>query len=45
MILSGSIGSPHILQVSGIGETNKLKNLGIEVFMSQMGLVKIYRIT
>ena len=25
------IGSPHILQVSGIGEANKLKNLGINI--------------
>ena len=30
ILSAGSIGSPHILQVSGIGEVNKLKNLGID---------------
>ena len=28
---AGSIGSPHILQVSGIGDSHKLKNLGIKI--------------
>ena len=29
ILSAGSIGSPHILQTSGIGDENKLKNLGI----------------
>ena len=29
ILSAGSIGSPHILQVSGIGDSNNLKNLGI----------------
>ena len=31
ILSSGSIGSPQILQVSGIGNSDKLKNLGIDV--------------
>ena len=31
ILSAGSIGSPHILQVSGIGDEKKLKNLGISV--------------
>ena len=30
ILSSGAIGSPQILQVSGIGSSEKLKNLGIE---------------
>ena len=37
---AGSIGSPHILQVSGIGDSNKLKNLGIEIVHEANGVGK-----
>ena len=40
ILSAGSIGSPHILQVSGIGEGNKLKNLGIEVIHESKGVGK-----
>ena len=38
ILSAGSIGSPHILQVSGIGDSNKLKNLGIEVIHESKGV-------
>ena len=31
LLSAGSIGSPQILQVSGIGNSVKLKNLGIDI--------------
>ena len=31
ILSSGAIGSPQILQVSGIGNPDKLKNLGIDM--------------
>ena len=41
MILSaGSIGSPHILQVSGVGESSKLKNYGIKIVHESTGVGK-----
>ena len=40
ILSAGSIGSPHILQVSGIGEANKLKNLGIEIVHESNGVGK-----
>ena len=29
ILSAGSIGSPHILQVSGVGDSNKLKSYGV----------------
>jgi Choline dehydrogenase and related flavoproteins len=40
ILSAGSIGSPHILQVSGIGESNKLKELGIDVVHELNGVGK-----
>ena len=37
---AGSIGSPHILQVSGVGQANKLKNLGIDIVHESNGVGK-----
>ena len=31
ILSAGSIGSPHILQTSGIGDSSKIKNHGIEI--------------
>ena len=38
ILSAGSIGSPHILQVSGIGDAKKLNNLGIEVVHESNGV-------
>ena len=38
ILSAGSIGSPHILQVSGIGNTQKLKNLGIKIVNESNGV-------
>ena len=38
ILSAGSIGSPHILQVSGIGDSEKLKNTGIEVINELKGV-------
>ena len=38
ILSSGSIGSPQILQTSGIGNANKLNNLGIEVVQELKGV-------
>ena len=38
ILSSGAIGSPQILQVSGIGSTEKLKNLGIEMVHNLNGV-------
>ena len=40
ILSSGAIGSPQILQVSGIGKANKLKNLGIEMVHESNGVGK-----
>tara|TARA_B100000401_G_scaffold106131_1_gene68875 strand:+ start:369 stop:1988 length:1620 start_codon:yes stop_codon:yes gene_type:complete len=40
ILSSGSIGSPQILQVSGIGDSDKLKKLGIEVVHELKGVGK-----
>ena len=38
ILSSGAIGSPQILQVSGIGSSEKLKNLGIEMIHNLDGV-------
>ena len=38
ILSSGAIGSPQLLQVSGIGNSNKLKNLGIEMVQELNGV-------
>ncbi len=38
ILSAGSIGSPHILQVSGIGDSEKLKHNGIEVINELKGV-------
>ena len=38
ILSSGAIGSPQILQVSGIGNHEKLKNLGIETVHNLNGV-------
>ncbi len=40
ILSAGSIGSPHILQVSGIGDGQKLKNLGINIINDLKGVGK-----
>jgi len=40
ILSAGSIGSPHILQVSGIGEAKKLKNYGIDIVHELKGVGK-----
>ena len=40
ILSSGSIGSPQILQVSGIGDSDNLKKLGIEVVHELKGVGK-----
>jgi len=40
ILSAGSIGSPHILQVSGIGESSKLKKHGIKVIHNSLGVGK-----
>ena len=38
ILSSGAIGSPQILQVSGIGNSDKLKNLGIDMVHDLKGV-------
>ena len=38
ILSAGSIGSPHILQVSGIGDSNKLKKNGIKTIQELKGV-------
>jgi len=38
ILSAGSIGSPHILQVSGIGKFNKLKEFGIDIVNELKGV-------
>ncbi len=40
ILSAGSIGSPHILQVSGIGDKEKLKDLGIGIINDLKGVGK-----
>ena len=40
ILSAGSIGSPHILQVSGIGDPIKIKNHGIEMIHNSPGVGK-----
>ena len=40
ILCAGSIGSPHILQVSGIGDGNKLSKLGIDLIKNLKGVGK-----
>jgi len=40
ILSAGSIGSPHILQVSGIGDASKIKNHGIEIVNNSPGVGK-----
>ena len=40
ILSAGSIGSPQILQTSGIGESSKLKNLGLEIVNDLKGVGK-----
>ena len=40
ILSAGSIGSPHILQVSGIGDADKLKHYGIDVVHELKGVGK-----
>ena len=40
ILSAGSIGSPHLLQVSGIGEVNKLKQFGINIINELKGVGK-----
>jgi choline dehydrogenase len=40
ILSAGSIGSPHILQVSGIGDSEKLKKHGIEIVHELKGVGK-----
>jgi len=40
ILSAGSIGSPHILQASGIGDASKIKNLGIEIISNSRGVGK-----
>ena len=38
ILSAGAIGSPHILQVSGIGDAQKLKKHGIEMIHELRGV-------
>jgi choline dehydrogenase len=38
ILSSGAIGSPQLLQVSGIGDSNKLKKLGIQIIHELKGV-------
>jgi choline dehydrogenase len=40
ILSAGSIGSPHILQASGVGDPLKIKNHGIEIIHSSPGVGK-----
>jgi len=40
ILSAGSIGSPHILQASGVGDASKIKNLGIEIICNSPGVGK-----
>jgi len=40
LLCAGSIGSPHILQTSGVGEASKIKDLGINIVKDLKGVGK-----
>jgi len=40
ILSAGSIGSPHILQVSGVGDATKIKNYGIKIIHNSPGVGK-----
>ena len=40
ILSAGSISSPHLLQVSGIGDATKMKNLGINIIKNLKGVGK-----
>jgi len=40
ILSAGSIGSPHILQTSGIGDPSKIKNHGIQIISNSPGVGK-----
>ena len=40
ILSAGSIGSPHILQASGVGDYSKLKNHGIKIIHNSLGVGK-----
>ena len=40
LLSAGSIGSPHILQVSGVGDPSKIKNHGVEIIHNSPGVGK-----
>jgi len=40
ILSAGSIGSPHILQASGIGDAKKLKKYGINIIQNSIGVGK-----
>ena len=40
ILCAGSIGSPHILQVSGIGDGDKLSKIGIDIIKNLKGVGK-----
>jgi len=40
ILSAGSIGSPHLLQISGIGDSVKIKNLGIDIIKNLKGVGK-----
>jgi choline dehydrogenase len=40
ILSAGSIGSPHILQVSGIGDSSKLKKFGINIVHNSLSVGK-----
>ena len=40
ILCAGSIGSPHILQVSGIGDSDKLSKIGIDLIKNLKGVGK-----
>ena len=40
ILSAGSIGSPHILQVSGVGDGEKLTNIGIDIIKNLKGVGK-----
>ncbi len=40
ILSAGSIGSPHLLQVSGIGDSIKIKNIGVNIIKNLKGVGK-----
>ena len=40
ILSAGAIGSPHLLQISGIGDSEKIKNQGIDIVHELKGVGK-----